>query len=109
MGLDICDVVIATHRGEERHGEVAQVDEWEVLVYFLVPTVAGYRYSDFCSRINQDNIHEVFRTGGGRYRMEAWLDAGFEYVSHDELYDLDDLEQDSEDSILSEESEYELD
>lgn len=106
MRLNISDVIIATHRGEERYGEVAQIDEWDVFVYFLVPTVVGFRYSDFCSKINQDNIHEVFPTNGGMYRMEAWLDAGFEYVSHDEVYDQNDLEQDSEGSII-EESDYE--
>lgn len=104
MRLEIADLILCGHRGDERAGEIADVQEGCVLAYLLVPTVIGWRYSDFCTRIPLDHIIDTFPSDGGRYRMEAWLDVGYEFHCHDELYEMGETVSDDD---ISEDSDYE--
>ncbi len=103
MRLDICDLVVATVRGEESYGEVADYNDEAVYIYLIKPALVGYCYSTSTTVVKLENVHEVYPTNGGMYRMDAWLDIGYEYHSNNEIYDLDD-ETDDDASYITDES-----
>ena len=105
MNVLLCGLVIATVVGEERYGEVADWDDYDnLMVALLVYSNGGYRYQNSMTKIPIEAVHEVYPTDGGRYRMEAWLDIGFEFHSYLEIYEIDDG-SDTDDSFIVSDSE----
>lgn len=103
MRVHIADLVVATVHGEERYGEIADIGDDHLFAYLITPCNGNYHYKTSATRIGRDDVHEIFPTDGGRYRMEAWLDIGYEFHSKDELYDLSE-ESDTDMSYITDDS-----
>ncbi|MCP4731689.1 MAG: hypothetical protein GY872_16600 [Roseibacillus sp.] len=80
-------------------------EEDNLMVALLVACNGGYHYQTRLTKIPLYKVHEVYPTHGGRYRMEAWLDIGYEFHSHEEIYDIDDG-SDTDDSFIVSDSEF---